>query len=147
MTESTELKPLKAGETKQYTIGDKTLILEPIPYGRLKKVLKIIVDAVGDISKGKDMTHEELAKTMPEVLINNVNLLLPLLFDPKKHPFMNQDWLENNMSLPIVMDIGEAAIKINGMMDFFAKVKAFAATTPSPTQTSEIRPLVETPKT
>jgi len=123
MNESPELsmKELKAGDTCEFIVGDKTLLLEPIPYGRLKKVLKFVMEAIADISKGKDMGADDVGKVMPNMLMEHSAKILPLLFDPKKHPYIDEAWLENTMTIPLVSDIIKKAIVINGLTDFFAK--------------------------
>ena len=139
MQEPADKTELKMGGTKEFKVGDHTLILEPIPYGRLKTVMTKLMAGVTALAGTKDMGDAEIAAKMPEVIMNQMEAILPLLFNPKKHPFLNNDWLQNNITLPLIMEIATDAIKVNGLMDFFAKLKA--AQQPAPPL--EIRPLVE----
>jgi hypothetical protein len=133
MVESTELKKPapKVGDTCEFIVGDKTLVLEPIPYGRLKKVLKFVMEAIAEIAKGKDMAKEEAGRVIPELLMEHAAKILPMLFDPKKHPYMNEAWLEDNMTIPLVKNILRDAVVINDLSDFFGKMGALQGQTPS----------------
>jgi hypothetical protein len=134
-----ESQDLKAGDTVEFQADGKTLILEPIPYGRLKKVLTMVMEAIQDVSKGKDMDKDEIGKVMPNILMDHAAKILPLLFDLRKHPYLTDVWLENNMTIPLVTDVIKKAIIINGLTDFFGKLGA------QPTAPQVERPLSETP--
>lgn len=110
---------LKAGDSVEFKIGGKVLVVEPIPYGNVKKVFKIVF---GVIEKLTDKTDETAVMRVPKILEENINLFLPLLFKKGKYDFLNDAWIDDNMTLNDIRKIIEAAVKVNGLEDFFAKM-------------------------
>ena len=118
MNEPTELK-IKPGDAINKIIGDQTLTLEPIPYGRLKKLMKVIFGAMDQFS---NLSNKDIFQKFPAVFEKNIPEIVPLMFNEKKHPFLNQSWVDDNLSLIDMRDIVEKMIIINGMTDFLGKM-------------------------
>ena len=118
MTESTELKP---GNVAAYKIGDKTLMLRPIPYGRLKELLKIVFSAM---DKFANMNNKDIFLKFPQIFEENLPKIMPLMFSEKEQPFMNAEWVDENMSLWDMRTIVERMVIINGLSDFLGKMGA-----------------------
>jgi hypothetical protein len=114
---STELK-LKPGMTIEKVIGDKTLFLKPIPYGRLKDLVKVIFKAMDQFV---NMSNKDIFIQFPKVFEENLPKIMPLMFSSKEHPFLNSDWIDENMSLVDMRDIIEKMIIINGLEDFLGQ--------------------------
>ena len=131
----TESKDLKQGETVEFIVDGKTLILEPIPYGRLKAVLKMVVSSIGEIAQGKD--RPDVGTMVPELLMEKSAKIFPLLFDQKKHPYMSEEWVELNLTIPLAKDVFSKAIIINDLKDFFGKMGLQPGAAPREVQLSE----------
>ena len=113
-----ESNDLKAGDRCEYKVGDKTLIIEPIPYGRLSKLVKIVLGSVDNIGK---METKDVMYKLPEIFDQHLGELISLIFDKKKHPFLNKEWVNDNMSLVDMRVIIEKGVKVNGIDDFLEK--------------------------
>ena len=131
----TESKDLKQGDTVEFIVDGKTLILEPIPYGRLKAVLKSVMASMGEIAKGKDIPDAGLL--VPELLMDKTAQIFPLLFDAKKHPYMTAEWVDENLTVPLAKDVFSKAVVINDLKDFFGKMGLQPGAAPREVQLSE----------
>ncbi len=108
-----EPKPiLKSGDALDFTVGDKTLTIEPVPYGNIKKIIRIAFDAT------KDLGPMTMA-VIPELIDQNVSKIVPLLFSKGRYPFVTDEWIEENMTVPVLRKMLEAAVVVNGLQDFF----------------------------
>jgi hypothetical protein len=121
MSLKTESKELKPGDTRVYEIGGQKLTIAPIPWGQVKKLVRIIMGFVQDVSK-KAKNDADIFAMIPDIVDNNVDEILPLLFDLKRHLFLNKEWINDHMSLLDVKMIVEDAVQINGLKDFFGQV-------------------------
>jgi len=125
------MQELKPGDTKEFKVGDKTLVVEAIPFGKLKKVIRLIAE----VSKQFDSKElqEDILNIVPTIVERYVEEFIPLLFSAEKHPFLTKEWVDDNLTIPVVKDVLISAITINGLGDFFAKtVKAPAPKTVQP---------------
>lgn len=110
-----EPKPvLKSGDALDFTIGDKTLTIEPVPYGNIKKILRIAFAASKEIAAGQ-------LSGVPELIDKNLYATFPLLFAKGKYNFITPEWMEETMTVPTLRKMMEAAIVVNGLQDFFDK--------------------------
>lgn len=121
---------LKPGDTKSYTIAGHKLTLAPVPWGQVKKLIRILMGIVQEISK-QAKNDAEIFALIPDFVDHNIDQILPLLFDLKKHTFLNSEWIENNLSLLDVKVIIEDAIVINGLKDFFAQAELLKTLRPT----------------
>lgn len=119
---------LKAGDTKEFKFGTDILIVEPIPLGVLKKIIKIIADAGATFDK--KTINDDFLNVVPKLVESYIDTLIPLLFVKAKHPFLTTEWIDDNLTVPTMKDILMAAIAVNGLGDFFLRtVKAPAPVT------------------
>jgi len=122
------MSELKAGDSIDFKVGDKTLTIEPVPYGNIKKIMRIAFDASKEIVSGQ-------LSGIPELVDRNLSKIMPLMFTKDRYPFLTIDWIEETMTVPTLRKMMEAAIVVNGLQDFFergsAKTKA-AAAAPTP---------------
>jgi hypothetical protein len=110
-----EPKPeLKAGDSLDFIVSDKTLTVEPLPYGNLKKILRIAFGIAKDISAGE-------LTTVPDLMDKYMAQVLPLLFRGEKYNFVTTGWIDDNLTVPVIRRIVEAAVVVNGLKDFFDK--------------------------
>lgn len=109
----------KSGETMKYEVGGKTLVLEPITYGRLKKLLALMANVWDEAMKAAAGDTVAFVRKCTDLVQENMGAIFPLLFDPTKHDFMNEAWLDNNLTIPLAKQIVEDAIKVNELEDFF----------------------------
>lgn len=116
----TELKP---GEETTFTVGDQTLRLRPLPFGRMKKLLAIVVKVIEKMAGFEGMSPADIMRSAPEIIGDSYAQVIPLLFDPKEHPFINDGWIEENLTIPLAKQIAIAAVKVNGLEDFFGKMR------------------------
>ncbi len=122
-----EAKPeLKSGDALDFKVGDKTLTIAPVPWGNIRKIMRIAFDAQKDIAAGK-------LSGIPELVDKNLFQMFPLLFAPGSCPFLTVDWMENNLTVPLMRHIMDAAVVVNGLQDFFDKAtgKTLAPASPS----------------
>jgi len=112
---------LKAGQTVEMNIGGKVLVLEPIPYGRLKKLFKIVFGVIGKIST---MEQKNVMESLPDIFEENLESFCELAFDPKKHDFLTPEWVEENLTLLHIREISETLIAVNGIKDFLGRAGA-----------------------
>lgn len=115
----TESKDLKKGDTVRYKVGVETLVIEPIPYGRLTKIMKIVFGAIDRIGT---MDNKEIIMKLPEIFEENLGPLISLIFDPRKHSFLNQAWVHDNLTLIHMEEIVERTILVNGLKDFLGRM-------------------------
>lgn len=120
-------KEVKAGDSIDFTIGEKVLTVEAVPYGNVKKIFKIVVEGLDAMSKE---TGEPALMKVPKIMEEKVGGLLPLLFRKDKYEFMTAEWIDDNLTLNDIRGIMETAIKVNGLEDFFTKVGGRFPTAP-----------------
>lgn len=154
------MKELKPGDSTTYTVDGKILVVEPIPFGKLKKIIQIIAR----VSKAfdKKAIEEDLLNIVPKLVEEYVGEIVPLLFDLKKHPFLTPEWVDDNLTVPTMKAIVVDAITINSLDHFFyktvrpaptvAKERELGETNPTPSAstgstTSSDSPTVGGPKT
>ena len=116
MTEANALKP---GDTVEKVIGGQTLIMKPIPYGRLKDLMKVIFGAMDQFTS---MSNKNIFLQFPKIFEDNLPKIMPLMFSDKEHPFLNQAWVDENLSLVDMREIIEKMIIINGLQSFLDKM-------------------------
>jgi hypothetical protein len=87
--------PLKAGDTKTFEIGGQKLVVEPLPFGNVKKLLRIVLEVA---EKGKSGDTQVLS--IPNLLENYADVAIPLLFRKGKHDFLTKEWIDDNMTFP-----------------------------------------------
>lgn len=117
------MSELKAGDSLDFKIGDKTLTVGPVPYGQIKKILRIAFTIGGDI-KGAQAGSKDVLSVLPVMMEKYISELIPLLFRPGGYSFLTPAWIDENMSVPQMRMIVETAMKVNGLEDFFAPPKA-----------------------
>ena len=110
---------LQVGQSVDYTIAGKKIVLKPMALGRMKKATAIFADKTGD-------NVEIIAKYLQAILDNDANQDLTL------------EWIMENVTMPQAQDIMKASKTINGLGSFFPTGGA-----PTPAVKVE-RPLEET---
>ncbi len=118
-------KEMKSGDSIDFAVGDKTLTIGPVPYGNVKRIMRIAFDASKDIASG-DLT------SMPELIDRNLTTIFPLLFPKGKYDFLSAEWIEDNMTVPTLRAMMEAAVVANGLQDFFDKATGKKAPSGAP---------------
>lgn len=108
------MSELKAGDSLDFKVGDKTLTVEPLPYGNLKKILRMAFGIAKEISAGE-------LTTVPDLMDKYMAQVLPLLFRGERYSFITAEWIDDNLTVPTIRKIVEAAVVSNGLQDFFAK--------------------------
>jgi len=113
-----QLDQLRAGQTVKMEVGGETLVLEPIPYGRLKKLFKIVFEVIGKIST---MEQKSVMISLPDIFEENLDEFCELAFDPKKHEFLTKEWVGDNLTLIHLREIAETLMAVNGIKDFLGR--------------------------
>lgn len=111
------MKELKSGDSLDFVVGDKTLTLEPLPFGNIKKILHM----VQDLAKEKGLSN---LVSVPDIIDNYLMRIIPLLFAKGRYDFLGDEWIQDNFTIPTMRKMIEAAIVINGLQDFFDKAAA-----------------------
>ncbi len=133
------MKELKAGDSLDFVVGGKTLTIEPVPFGQIKKILRAVVTESG-------------AKEVSDITIINIadkyiGQIFPLMFPKGKYDFLKDEWLEDNMTIPVLRKMLESAIVVNGLQDFFEKLVGRkltpAAEAPEPSELVSTIPLAK----
>lgn len=108
-------------QERTYQVGEVTLKQKPLPFKRLQEVLAIVSEAVKVLDQTTSANPgAELVKALPELLMTKFVELFPLLF---KGVSLDKAWVEENISLPLAMQILADAIEINQIFDFFARLQ------------------------
>ncbi len=107
-----EPQVLKAGDSLDFRVDGATLTIAPVPYGNIKKIMRIAFDAQKEIVGGQ-------ITGIPELVDKNLFKLFPLLFAPGKATMLTEDWIETHMTVPMLREMMEAAVVVNGLKDFF----------------------------
>lgn len=115
------MKVLKSGDDVTYSIGGKNLILSPMPWGKLKKVFALVSDSASAISGDLTNDPSRFMKWVSDLLINQADDFLIMLFDKQKNEFLDKDWIDQNITLMQIQQIISDAIIVNGVTDFLAK--------------------------
>lgn len=133
-------KEAKPGEAIDFQVGDKTLTVEPIPFGNVKKLFRIVGETIGDMTKENG---EAVFQKVPRIMEEKVTVILPLLFRESRYDFLTPDWIDENMTVIDIRSIIETAIKVNGFEDFFAKLGSrFSAPPQASPDESTVKPTV-----
>ena len=141
-----EKKELKAGDDVVYSINNNDITMRPIPFGRIKKIMKIVFKAIDEI--GEDgQTNSAFLRKLPELIEKNMDQLLPLIFDTNVYKFINQEWIDDNITIPLSVKIFEDAIKINGLSDFFSKMTRKPGAKVEPQKKNPVEPIPLVPMT
>ena len=114
------IKELKSGDTAVYEIGDQKLRLSPMPWGRLKKVLKLFSESMATFDNAMVSDTPRMAKWIMSLIESRMDDMFPLLIDEKLNPFFNKEWVEETVTLQHIQQIVTDAITINGVKDFLA---------------------------
>ena len=124
---------IKAGDIVIINVRGRELTIEPIPYGNIKKLMKIASNVITEISStdGKGVMMK-----LPDLLSEHMATFVPLLFRKGTHDFINEEWIDDNLSLADMRKIVEAAIKVNGLEDFFGRMRGSKAALPDPVATT-----------
>ncbi len=109
------MSELKSGDAIDFIVGGQTLTLEPVPFGNVKKVLKIVLD----VARDKGVSN---MAALPDTIDKYLGQIFPLFFAKGRYPFMTSEWIEENMTIPTLRKMLEAAIVVNGLQDFFDKL-------------------------
>jgi len=115
MSQTDQLKP---GDIVNMEVGGETLVLEPIPYGRLKKLFKIVFSVINEISS---MEQKNVMFAIPEIFEKNLPEFCELAFNPKTHKFITEEWIEENLTILHIRQIAETLMAVNGIKDFLGR--------------------------
>lgn len=99
----------------EFDIGGKPFIMKPLVPKKLKILFQLMEES------GKEMTQFKDAKNIIEFLIDKIVVIFPILFDAE----INQDFADENISIPLCMEIWENFVKLNrleGLLPFFQKL-------------------------
>ena len=132
-------KEIKAGDAIDFQIGDKVLTVEAVPYGNVKKLFKIVFEAIKDMSED---TGEAALMKVPRIMEEKVGAILPLVFRKDRYDFLTQEWIDDNLTINDIRGIIETAIKVNGLEDFFAKMGNKLNSQVKPAEDSLVKPTV-----
>lgn len=133
-------KEVKAGDSVDFQVGDQTLTVEAVPYGNVKKIFKVVFEAIQDMNSD---TGEVALMKVPRIMEEKVTTLLPLLFRKDRYDFLTDEWIDENLTINDIRSIIETAIKVNGLEDFFAKMGNNRLPKPeAKTDDSQVKPTV-----
>ena len=110
---------MKAGGRVEFDIAGQKIVIEPVPYGNLKKIFKIVFKVIDEVSVDGDTK----VANIPLVVEKYLPELLPLIFRKGTHQFINEQWIEDNLTLNDMNQIVESAIVVNGIKDFFGRTQ------------------------
>jgi len=113
-----QIDQLKPGDIVKMEVGGETLILEPIPYGRLKKLFKIVFGVINEISS---MEQKNVMFAIPDIFEKNLPEFCELSFNPKTHAFITEEWIEENLTILHIRQIAETLMEVNGIKDFLGR--------------------------
>jgi len=108
---------IEIGSEVPMEVAGQILIIEPVPYGNIKKLLKMGLMLASELADGKNILEK-----LPEMLEEKLPQFIPLLFKKGTHEFLTPEWIDDNLTIIHMRKIMETAIKVNGLEDFFAKM-------------------------
>ena len=114
-------EPVRKAESVTYKIGGKEIELVPLPYGRLRKVLRVVMRMIDDLSKMDTSNLQALPDVLEGATDAHLQELLPLVFDPAKYDWLTREWIDDNLTLPLINHIRKDFMELNGLDDFFGK--------------------------
>jgi hypothetical protein len=117
LSQAFKASDLKPGDSRTHEVDGQALVVEPIPYGNLKKLVRIIMEAQTKVDA--ERKKEGWQATVPVLVEQYADQVIPLLFPAKKHPFLTTEWLEDNLTIPLFIKILIDAAMVNGLGDFF----------------------------
>ncbi len=103
--------------------GSYKILLKPLPLGKLKKVLGTMVQGLSEIGGLKTDDWKLMIEKVPSIAIERFQEVLPIIVDIRDNPFMKDEWVEENLTVPLVEQILEATYFINGVTDFLGRLK------------------------
>jgi hypothetical protein len=121
----------RAGDTVRIEINGCNLVLSPMPYGKLKRVMKLFFSNMENITK---IEAKDVVPAIIEMFDSKLDELIDLVFDKEKNPFLNREWYENNVTLPHMKRIIETLIIINDVNKSFFGQRGGTPTPPPPVQ-------------
>lgn len=95
---------LKVGQSVEYTIAEKKIVLKPMALGRMKRATEIFAQKSGD-------NFETIAKYLLAILQNDAN----------KDAALTLEWIMENITFPEAQEMMRASKLINGLGDVFPK--------------------------
>jgi hypothetical protein len=129
-------KPPRAGDTVKMEINGFVLILTPMPYGKLKHVMKMF------FSNLEKITKVDGANAIPfiiEMFDDNLDELIDLAFNKEKNPFLTREWYENNITLPHMKQIVETLVTINDVNKSFFGQRGTVTAPSNPPQAPQVQ--------
>jgi len=99
----------------RFEIGGKTFSMKPLVPKKIKKLIQL-VDA-----SGKEVGEFKEMEKLLEFVLDRIVQFFPVIFDAE----ISQEFADENLSLPICMEIGETIVKLNrleGILPFFKKI-------------------------
>ena len=115
-------KELKPGDTKTYEIEGHTLKLTPMPWGRLKKIFKVISESFSQVNDEMISNQAKFIMWLADTIEVRMNDIFPLIIDQKLNPFFTQEWVDETLTIIQIQEIVQDAIVINGVTDFLDKM-------------------------
>lgn len=116
LSDQTDVPMPRAGDTVKMEINGCNLILAPMPYGKLKKVMKLFFSNMELVTK---IDAKDVVPAIIEMFDEKLDELIELAFDKEKNPFLNRDWYENNVTFPHMKRIIETLVIINDVNKSF----------------------------
>jgi len=114
-----ESNDLKAGDKTTYVVAGENLFIEPRPYGVLCDIVGLVFGSITDIGK---MEAGGIIAQLPSIIKTKLPQIFALAFDRRRHPFLNEEWMSNNLTFIDIQKIIERFIKVNNLEDFLEKM-------------------------
>ena len=105
----------------RYEIAGKILTLRPLTNKRLRIVIAALeksINEVSSIDRGAGLS------AVMGMILGRAHDLLILLFPAEAHPFLTPEFVDDNMTVPMLRAIFDDVVKINKLEELFPALKA-----------------------
>ena len=104
----------------KFIIGEREFIMKPLVPRKIRELIQLLE------SGGKELASLEEINTSIGYIITKMIEIFPILFNEN----ITQEFIDNNMSIPVCMEIWEYFVKINrleGLIPFFQQAVKITA--------------------
>ena len=102
-----------------YKFKGKELKLTPAPYRQVKKGIMMVLLGSKQFQKISD--DDNFIGNIVDIFDKNLPQMILIMFDKSLNPFLDLEWIEANMIIPLGKEIFKDIIEINGLTDFFSQ--------------------------
>ena len=105
---------------KKIIIGGKTLTIAPLKLKSFRRFIGTIDEGLKSIQR---IDPKSSNMQVVDALLKCAGAILSVLFPIDEYPFMTEEFIEENVSIPIMREILEQSVIVNKIEDLFPFLK------------------------